>query len=156
MSRNLSRSFDYLTNGVAYAVAEVENVALAAIVEVLYSKNMSLCKVGNVDIVTNTSSVWSVVISAVNGDCFTLAIGHLQNKRNKMTFRVVCLADCAAFISTASVEVTERNVSQTVSFGCPLEHFLHSKLCFSVWVCWTSSVTFEDRNILRLAVCSGC
>ena len=97
MSRNLSRSFDYLTNGVAYAVAEVENVALAAIVEVLYSKNMSLCKVGNVDIVTDTSSVWSVVISAVNGDCFTLAIGHLQNKRNKMTFRVMCLADCDAF-----------------------------------------------------------
>ena len=87
MSRNLSRSFDYLTNGVAYAVSEVENVALAAIVEVLHSKNMSLCKVGNVDIVTDTSSVWSVVISAVNGDCFTLAIGNLQNTAMKLLMK---------------------------------------------------------------------
>ncbi len=46
MSRNLSCGFDYLTNGVAYAVAEVENVALAAVIEILHSKNMGLCKVG--------------------------------------------------------------------------------------------------------------
>ena len=64
MSRNLSRSFDYLTNGVAYAVAEVENVALAAIVEVLYSKNMSLCKVGNVDIVTDKRALYTIVSQA--------------------------------------------------------------------------------------------
>ena len=105
MSRNLSCGFDYLTNGVAYAVAEVENVALAAVIEILHSKNMGLCKVGNVDIVTDTSSVRCIVVSSINGDCFTLAVWHLKNKRNEVAFRVVCLADYAAFISTASVEV---------------------------------------------------
>ena len=108
------------------------------------------------DIVTDAGTIGCVVVRAVDTNGFTLAVRYLQNQRNQVAFGVVCLADCAAFVSTAGVEVTQGHKPHTVSICCPLEHFLHRKLCFAVRVGRAGAVAFENRDVLRFAIGSGC
>ena len=116
---------------------------------------MSLCQVGDMDVVPNASAIWCVIVCTKDGNCFPLAVWNLQNQRNQVAFRIVCFTDCASLICTASVEIPERNIPQTMCLCSPIEHLFHCQLGFAIWVGRTGAVGFQNRNIFRFAVSSS-
>ena len=109
MSGNLAGGVNDFLYGKANTIAEVENIAFAAVHQVIHSKNMCLSQVGHMDVVTNTGAVLGVVVVTKDGDELTLAIWHLQNQRNQMGFRVVCLTDFAGDMGAAGIEIPQRH-----------------------------------------------
>ena len=107
------------------------------------------------DVVPNAGAVRCVVVRTIDGNGIPFAVGDLQNQRDQVAFRIVRLSDGTAGICTASVEIPQRNIPQTMCFGSPVEHLLHGKFGFPVRVCGTSPVALQNRNILRLAVGSS-
>ena len=75
--------------------AKVKNIAFPAVYKIFNCKYMSFRKVSNVDIVSYASSVLCGIVCTVNAYFFSLAVWHLQYKRNKMTFRIMCFANFA-------------------------------------------------------------
>ena len=71
-----------------------------------------------------------------------------------MAFGIVSLTELTALVSTASIEVSERNVSELISICRPFHHLFHRQLGLTIRVGGAGSVRFEDRNILGLSV--GC
>ena len=53
MTGDGSCSFDNFPNRIANAVAQIEDIAFAAILEITNRQNMSLCQVGDMDVVPN-------------------------------------------------------------------------------------------------------
>lgn len=117
MTGDGSCSFDNFPNRIADAVTQIEDIAFAAILEITNRQNVSLCQVGYMDVVPNASAVWCIIVCTKDGDCIPLAVWNLQNQRNQVAFRIVCFTDCASLICTASVEIPERNIPQTMCFA---------------------------------------
>ena len=64
MACNAARRFDYFFYRKSDSVAKVENIALAAFVQILKRKIVRLRKVAYVDVVANAGAVLSIVVIA--------------------------------------------------------------------------------------------
>lgn len=84
---------NYFFYGIADTISKIENIAFVSVFLVLYSENMCLSQIGNMDVVSDTSSIRRIIICSIDGDTFSLSIGDLKNQRNQMTFRIMSLAD---------------------------------------------------------------
>ena len=70
---------------------------------------MAECKVNNVNIVTNTCSVRSIIIVAEYIKVVKLTDSNLSDIRHKVVRNTVrVFAHCAALVSTDRVEITEK------------------------------------------------
>ena len=75
---------------------------------------MCVCKVGDVDIVSDAGAVMGGIIVTEDVDLFPLAVGHLQDERNKVAFRVVGFTDFSAGVCACCVEIAECNILHAV------------------------------------------
>ena len=72
-----------------------------------------------------------------------------------MRFGVMIFANRAVFQSSRRIEITQADIADAVSEADPLHHFFHNQLSFAVSVGRQSSIGFQNRNALRLAVSGG-
>jgi len=68
---------------------------------------MSLCKIGDVNVVADAGAILRVAICAIDGDIGSLAGGGLQYEGNEMSFRIVVLSNLTIGICTSSIEVAQ-------------------------------------------------
>ena len=116
---------------------------------------MSLCQIGYVNIIPDTGAILCVIIISENADIIALSQRNLENQRDQVGLRAVCFTDTAAFMSTAGIEIAQRNKFEAMSLICPHHHFFHSQLGLTVCIGGTGIIIFQDRNVFRLSVGSS-
>ncbi|MPM96277.1 hypothetical protein SDC9_143435 [bioreactor metagenome] len=58
------RCFNNLLHGKSYAIAKVHNITLITICQVAHGQNMSLCQIGDMNIIAHTSAILCGIIAA--------------------------------------------------------------------------------------------
>ena len=77
LSCHFSGSFDYFFYGKSNTISKVEDIAFIAFHQVFHCQNMCLCKVRYMNVVSYTSSIFCIIISSEDTDCFSFSIWHL-------------------------------------------------------------------------------
>ena len=156
MAGDLAGGVNDFFDGKADAVAQIKDVALAAVHQIIHRQNMRLCQIRHMDVVSNTGAVLGVVVIAKNRNVLALSVGNLQNQRNQMRFRIVRLADFTGDMGATGVEVAQRYKPQAMCLPHPFEHLFHAQLGLAVAVGRLGLVRLQNRHALRLAVCRSC
>ena len=72
---------------------------------------MCLSKIRSMDVVSHTASIPSWIVISINQDLGLAADGHLEYKRNQVTFAAAIFTKVAIRIGTGSVEVSQQCVT---------------------------------------------
>ena len=80
MACNFSCSSDHFHHRIAVSAAQVEDIALSSVPEILKCKNMRPCQVLSVYVVAYACAILSRVVVAVDGDVFAFSERYLQNQ----------------------------------------------------------------------------
>jgi len=108
----------------------------------------------NMNIVPDAGAILSIIIISKYSNAFALAKGYLQYKRNQMSLRIVIFTYHSVFMGSGHIKIPEGYKFNAMSILCPLHHFFHCKLGFSIRVSRQRPVGLKYRNTLRLSVCS--
>ena len=68
---------------------------------------MSLCKIGHMNIISDTGPVFGRIIGSENTDCFSFSVWNLKDQRDQMSLRIVRLADLSAFMGSACIKIAK-------------------------------------------------
>ena len=153
MTGDLAGGVNDFFDGKADAVAQIKDVALAAVHQIIHRQNMRLCQICHMDVIADTCAVLGVVVIAKNRNVFALSVGNLQNQRNQMRFRIVRFANFAGDMRAAGVEVAQRYKPQAMRLPHPFKHLFHAQLGLAVAVGRLGLVRLQNRHALRLTVC---
>ena len=66
MAGDLAGGVNDFFDGKADAVAQIKDVALAAVHQIIHCQNMRLCQIRHMDVISNTCAVLGVVVVAKN------------------------------------------------------------------------------------------
>ena len=152
LARGLFRGLDHLFDREALAVAEVEDVALAAPPQVLEREDVRIGEVDDVDVVAQARAVRRRIVVAKDGDVVALAKGHLEDQRDEVRLGMMVFADGAVIECAGGVEIAQRHVADAVGTADPLHHLFHRALRLAVRVRRVRLVILHDGDALRLAV----
>src|SRR5699024_7460481 len=109
------------------SISKIENVAFISFHQVFYRQDMCLSKVRYMDVISDTSTVFCIIIGSENTNGFTLSVRHLENQRNQMCLRIMRFPDLSAYMSAACIEVTKGYIAKSMSLSNPFEHLFHRK-----------------------------
>ncbi len=84
-----------------------------------------------------------------------LAKRNLQNQRNQMGFRMVVLTDGAIIERPGGIEVTQRDIADTIGPAHPFHHLFHRAFRFAIGIGRIRLIVLQDWHALRLAIDSG-
>jgi len=127
--------------------------------EVVEREQVTLCKIENVDVVTDGGSVSAVVVVTEDHELFPLANGDLCCKWKKVEWDSLwVLAHDSAWVGTGWVEVAEKSAVPLATIlalflcECPLgideicDEQLDGVFCVSIWVCWAKRAVLWNWN----------
>ena len=155
VSGDRSGHVHHLFDGEADAVAQIKDVVLPALHQVVQRQNVRLGQVVDMDVVAHTGAVLGGIVVAEDADRLPLLQRHLQDNRNQVGLGVVRLTDLAGGVRAAGVKVAQRHIAQAVCEGNPLHHLLHRELGLAVAVGGVGLVALQNRHPFRLAVGGG-
>ena len=127
VSGHFATNVNDLFDGVAVTIAEIERT-----VDIRFEcQYVRLGEIPNVDIVAHAGAIPRFIIIAEDKDFFAFSLRHLQDKRDQVTFRVVCLAILVG--SAAGVEIAKEYTFNAMDYLSPMEDFFAEKLGFAVY-----------------------
>ena len=94
-------------------------------------EKVGIGQVGDVDVVTDAGAVGGRVIVTIDTDRLAATQGHVEDERDEMGFRLMCLASGYAFGAlgrAGHVEVAQRGGPQAVDAMHPGKHLLDEEL----------------------------
>ena len=118
---------------------------------------MSFCKVNYVDIISDTSSVRSIIVISKYTQLFQFSNCNLCDIWHQVVRDTIwILSDGSALMSTDRVEVTKKNyIPFRVCFLNICQNLFQHGFCPSVWVCTLSfRAFFCNRDDCRISVYS--
>ena len=116
---------------------------------------MRLCKIRHMDVIPHAGAIPRFIIRSEHIHRRALPVRHLKHNGDKVRLRRMRLADAPAHMGAAGIKVPQGDEFYAVRHIRPVEHVLHGKLCFAIWVCGDGAVFLADRDPLRLSV-YGC
>ena len=118
---------------------------------------MSVGKINNVNVITHTRTVGSIVIVSENREALKLTAGNLGNIRKKIVRNSLRIfADQAALMRTDRIEITQYGYAPLRIGNADIcENTLDNQFRFSVRVCSGKREILTDRHTFGLAV-YGC
>jgi hypothetical protein len=126
VSGHFATNVNDLFDGVAVAIAEIERT----IDPRFQCQYVRLGQILDVDVVAHAGAVARFIIIAEDEDFFAFSLRHLQDKRDQVTFRVVCLA--ILFGSAAGVEIAKEYTFNAMDYLSPLEDSFAEELGLAV------------------------
>lgn len=151
-SRHFFGHVDNLFDAESVAVAEVVVGGFSAVFEIVESTDMSVGKVGDVNIVPHASAVGCGIIVAENADVISRAVCHLQNDGDKVGFGLVRLADFTALVCARRIEVAQSNVFESVRLVVILHKLLHHELGLTVHAGGMLRTFLGDKAVAAISV----
>jgi len=100
---------DQLSDRPASPGTKIERRTFRAIERRPYRLDVSIRKIGYVDVVTDTSAVGGGIIVAENREALPLSGRRIKQERNDMRLGNVTLADLAIGIGTRGIKITQRH-----------------------------------------------
>jgi hypothetical protein len=88
------------------ARTEVEDVVARRVFEKPYGVNMGACKIGHMDIVSNTSTVQRIIVGSINLKRRTPKQREKQSG-DKMSFWTMVFADIVGWARTTCIEIAQ-------------------------------------------------
>ena len=146
---------DDLLHREAHAVAQVEDIVLATLEQIVQGQDVGLGQVGNMDVVPDAGAVGGGVVVPEDAHVVPLAVGYLEDNGDQMGLGVVGLADGAGDVGAGGVEVPQSHILEAVGLGHPAHHLLHGQLGVAVAVGGHGLVALQDGHPLRLPVGGG-
>ena len=142
-----------IKNAVSDTCAEVVDEQALVCSYFFNSLEVTECKVNNMDVISYTCAVMSVVIVTEYAEFFSLADGNLSDVWHKVVWNSVWIfAHCATLVCADWVEVTKQ-ADAPVVVACikVLEHTLNDVFCSAVWVCNSANLHIlgERRNVVH-------
>ena len=116
---------------------------------------MGVCKVCDVDVVTDAGAVGRGIVGAEDFDAVPLAQGRLQDQGDEVCFRGMVFPDGAASIGPGRIEVAQGHVAQAVSPAELGQHGFDHELGLAVDVGRMVRHVFRNRRLFRFAVDGG-
>src|SRR6266550_1168508 len=153
MAGDPTATFDYLTDGVSGAGAQVVYVVCTWPYGVQCQQVRS-AEVDDVQIVADAGPVAGLVITSEDWHRFSDAERNLENVGNEVSLRTVPLTSAA--LSATYVEVAKAGCSQSMRAGGTSNCHVDSQLALTVWVYRRRGILFPYRYRVRNAVrCGG-
>src|SRR4051812_40847542 len=117
---------------------------------------MRFCQIRNVNVVADAGAVRRRVIRAKNRDIASSPKSCIEYQRNEMSLHCMIFTDVAARVCACSIEVSQRQVLETVLVVRPLQRVLELQFGFSVRADWMLWRIFPDRNCSGFTVSGAC
>ena len=119
---------------------------------------MTGCQIANVDVITNTSTIRSIIVIAEYTQLLSLAYSHLRDIRHQIVWNAIrILTNLTTLMRTDRIEISQQNYIPILI--CLLhihQHLLQHRLGLTVWIGTMALRTFlGDRNDGRITINSS-
>ena len=143
---------DQLPDRPATPGTKIERRTLRAIEQRPHRFDMSIRKIGYVDVITDTGAVGGGIIVAENREALLFSGRRIKEERNDMRLGDVTLADLAIGIGTRGIKITQRNERERKRHGAFPQHALANHLRGAVRINRRVGALFGDGNDGRRAI----
>ena len=126
-----------------------------AIFKVLQRAHVRIGQVVHMNVVANTGAIRRRVVGAVDPQRWSVRGGGGERQWNQMSFRIVELANFAAFVGPGGVEITETHRAQSVSAAVSLQRVFKKKFRCAVGIHRFARGPLGDRTLFGDAVHSA-
>ena len=155
MAARLLKRVNDFQNAVAFSGSQIVNGNAFFVCQFLDRFHMAACQIHDMDVITHTGSVRSVIIVSEYSDAVQFTDRHLRNVWKQVvrdSFRI--LSDQSALMCSDRVEVTKQDhVPFRICRMDICQHLLQHALGPSVWIGRCSLRAFlGDRNLCRIPV----
>src|SRR5271163_5333523 len=101
------------------------------------------------NVVAHAGAIGRWVVRSEDGCMRRASKGHLQNPRDEMSFRLMCLA-LVRIRRAGCIEVSQRSVAQAVDLMEPRQHALYEQLRFAIGVGRMDGIVLFNRNAIGI------
>jgi len=127
----------------------------AAIFKILQRAHVRIGQIVHMNVVANAGAIRRRVVGAVDPQLWSVRGGSGKRQWNQMSFRIVELANFAAFVGPGGVEITETHRAQSVSAAVSLQRVFKKKFRCAVGIHRFARGPLGNRTLFGDAVHSA-